>query len=107
MPQAGLGRAQMRSVFVFDKSQGKVVPINERKDRPTVDRSSPRGLQLIMDECDAFRNPVTGKMETSKSSYRRFLKEEGYEEIGNEMPQHSDHLKDHLGELKERGEWGN
>ena len=94
---AGLD-CQMRSVFVYDKSQGKVVPINERKDLPVIDRSAPRGLQLIMDECEPFKNLVNGEMVTSKSNYRRFLKENGYQEVGNEMPEHSDRLKDHLGD---------
>lgn len=36
------------------------------------------------DEVAPFENPVTGKMETSMSTYRRSLKEHGYFEKGNE-----------------------
>lgn len=36
------------------------------------------------DEVDAFENPITGKMETSMSEYRKWQKREGYFEKGND-----------------------
>lgn len=89
-----------RKVYVFDRTVGKVVPIEERV-QPEVKES----FHLITDEIEPVRNPVTREIVTSKSRLRRFYKERGYEEVGNEMPQHSARLRDHLGELKERGKW--
>lgn len=90
----------LRRVYVFDRTVGRVVPIEERT--PLEKKES---FQIITDEIDPVRNPVTREFVTSKSRLRQFYKERGYEEVGNEMPQHSDRLRDHLGELKERGEW--
>ena len=56
---------------------GALVP----KARKTTSVNAP---WVKVDEVDAFENPVTGEMETSMSTYRRKLKEQGYFEKGNE-----------------------
>jgi hypothetical protein len=86
-----------RKVYVYDCVLGKVVPWQERTPKDTI--------QIITDEVEPVRNIVTREMVTSKSRLRRFYKEQGYEEIGNEVPRESARLADHLMELKDRGEW--
>lgn len=90
------------SIFIYDHMQKKVVPYGEHSGHK---KPIEAAFQLITDEIDPIKNPVTREFVTSKSNLRRFYKERGYEEVGNEIPHESSNLQDHLGELKERGEW--
>lgn len=75
--------------MVYDKNQKKVVPISQRTDRPTVDRSrSCHDTPFIMNDIEPYRAVgFEGKpLVTSRSQHRELLKSHGAYEVGNDMP---------------------
>ena len=46
-----------------------------------------KGPYIISDTQAAFKSMADGKMYDSKSQYRRSLREQGYVEMGNDLPQ--------------------
>lgn len=45
-----------------------------------------KGPYIISDTQEAFKSMADGKMYESKSEYRRSLREQGYVEMGNDLP---------------------
>lgn len=68
-----------RRIYVFDKKQGKVVPMEERQD--IIHANAAHGY--IPDEMEATRHPVDGHYYTSKAKFREVTRANGFEEVGN------------------------
>lgn len=65
-----------RGLWVYDKEAGGVLPVQEK---PKI-----KSHHVIEDTMEPMLSHADGKMYDSKSAYKRALKEQGYQVIGNE-----------------------
>jgi hypothetical protein len=92
----------MTSVYVYDKNQCKVVPMDERTDGPITNRgrTNEGGPNIIMD-IEPYHGVgfPGGPMVTTRSQHRELLKRHNKIEVGNEM---STTMREKIREKKER-----
>lgn len=72
-----------RGSFVFDKETNKLIPKSEYYG------SSEVNAPAVMADIQPYRNMVDGKMITSRSHHREFLKANRLVEVGNELKAHT------------------
>jgi hypothetical protein len=73
--------AKNNQVYKYCKVQKKVLPIEECLDREEYTLSQ---IQIVNDEMQPTRHPLTGKHYTSKTRFREETRARGYVEVGNE-----------------------
>lgn len=72
-----------RGSFVFDPETNKLVPKDEYYGSSTV------AAPFVMADIQPYKNMVDGKMITSRSHHREFLKANRLVEVGNEVKAHT------------------
>lgn len=72
-----------RGSFVFDPETNKLVPKDEYYGSSTV------AAPFVMADIQPYKNMVDGKMITSRSHHREFLKANRLVEVGNEIKAHT------------------
>lgn len=72
-----------RGSFVFDPETNKLVPKDEYYGSSTV------AAPFVMADIQPYKNMVDGKMITSRSHHREFLKANRLTEVGNEIKAHT------------------
>lgn len=78
--------------FVYDHTQGAIVPISECY-RPEVHRSSLPAPMISTDSMAPVQSMLDGRMYDSKSAIRATYKQAGMVEVGNDPARHRPHVK--------------